>query len=94
MGLAVLPSRLKGEMEQLADYIVNGKDLRSNEALAKHADWVEAFSKNYDHIDSANINEILQQEIGKVFCEVLECAGVYKNTDEGMEAFLRFVNSL
>ena len=94
MGLAVLPSRLKGEMEQLADYIVNGKDLRSNEALAKHADWVEAFSKNYDHIDSANINEILQQEIGKVFCEVLECAGVYKNTDEGMAAFLRFVNNL
>ena len=94
MGLAVLPSRLKGEMEQLADYIVNGKDLRSNEALEKHADWVETFSKNYEHIDSANINEILQQEIGKVFCEVLECAGVYKNTDEGMEAFLRFVNSL
>lgn len=94
MGLAVLPSRLKGELEQLADYIVNGKDLRSNEALAKHADWVEAFSKNYDHIDSANINEILQQEIGKVFCEVLECAGVYKNTDEGMAAFLRFVNNL
>ena len=94
MGLAVLPSRLKGEMEQLADYIVNGKELRSNEALAKHADWVEAFSKNYDHIDSANINEILQQEIGKVFCEVLECAGVYKNTDEGMAAFLRFVNNL
>ena len=94
MGLAVLPSRLKKEMEQLAEYIVNGKDLRSNEALAKHADWVEAFSKDYDHIDSANINEILQQEIGKVFCEVLECAGVYKNTDEGMEAFLRFVNSL
>ena len=94
MGLAVLPSRLKGEMEQLADYIVNGKDLRSNEALEKHADWVETFSKNYEHIDSANINEILQQEIGKVFCQVLECAGVYKNTEEGLAAFMRFVNTL
>jgi len=91
MGLAVLPSRLKSEMEQLADYIVNGKDLRSNEALEKHADWVDDFSKNYDRIDSSNVNEILQQEIGKVFCEVLECAGVYKNTKEGMDAFLRFV---
>lgn len=94
MGLAVLPSRLKQEMEQLADYIVNKKDIRSNEALEKHADWVEQFTKNYDVIDASNVNEILQQEIGKVFCEVLECAGVYKNTPEGMEAFLRFVNTL
>ena len=94
MGLAVLPSRLKNEMEQLADYIVNGKDLRKDEALEKHADWVEAFSKNYDKIDSSNVDEILRQEIGKVFCEVLECAGVYKNTAEGLDAFMRFVNSL
>ena len=94
MGLAVLPSRLKTEMEELADYIVNGKDLRSNEALEKHADWVESFSKKYDHIDAQNVNEVLQQEIGKVFCEVLECAGVYKNTKEGMDAFIRFVNTL
>ncbi len=94
MGLAVLPGRLKGEMEQLADYIVNGKDLRSDEALEKHADWVEEFSKNYDKIDESNVNEILQQEIGKVFCEVLECAGVYKNSSEGMEAFMRFIAAL
>lgn len=94
MGLAVLPSRLKGEMEQLADYIVSGKDLRSNPELEKHADWVDEFSKNYDSIDSSNVNKILQQEVGKVFCEVLKCAGVYKCTDEGMEAFLRFVNTL
>lgn len=94
MGLAVLPSRLKNEMEQLADYIVNGKDLRSNETLEKHADWVDEFKKNYDKIDASNVNGILEQEIGKVFCEVLECAGVYKCTDEGMEAFLRFINTL
>ena len=94
MGLAVLPSRLKKEMEELADYIVNGKDIRSNEELEKHADWVENFSKNYNKIDATNVNEIIQQEIGKVFCEVLECAGVYKNSEEGMEAFLRFVNAL
>ena len=94
MGLAVLPSRLKGEMEQLADYIVSGKDLRSNADLEKHADWVDEFKGNYDKIDSTNVNEILQQEIGKVFCEVLECAGVYKCTDEGLAAFMRFVNTL
>ena len=94
MGLAVLPSRLKGEIEQLADYIVAGKDIRSNPELAKHADWVEEFSKNYPEINNDNINEILQQEIGKVFCKVLECAGVYKCTPEGLEAFMRFIATL
>ncbi len=94
MGLAVLPSRLKGEMEELSDYIVNKKDIRSNEVLCKHADWVEAFSKNYDVIDSSNVEKILQEEIGKVFCQVLECAGVFKCTEKGIEAFMRFVNTL
>lgn len=91
MGLAVLPSRLKTEMELLADYIVNNKDIRSNEELSKHADWVEEFTPNYDHIDGQNVNTILQAEIGKVFCQVLECAGVFKSTPEGMDAFNRFI---
>ncbi len=94
MGLAVLPSRLKQEMEQLADYIVNGKDIRSNENLEKHADWVDKFTQNYDTIDESNVNDVLQQEIGKVFCQVLECAGVFKCTDEGMDSFMRFVDTL
>ena len=81
-------------MEQLADYIVNDKDIRSNETLEKHADWVEEFKGNYDRIDSTNVNDILQQEIGKVFCEVLECAGVYKCNEEGITAFMRFINTL
>ena len=91
MGLAVLPSRLKTEMELLADYIVNNKDIRSNEEISKHADWVEEFTKNYDHIDGQNVNTILQAEIGKIFCQVLECAGVFKSTPEGMDAFNRFI---
>ena len=91
MGLAVLPSRLKTEMELLADYIVNDKDIRSNEEISKHAEWVEEFTPNYDHIDGQNVNTILQAEIGKVFCQVLECAGVFKSTPEGMDAFNRFI---
>ncbi len=94
MGLAVLPSRLKGEMEQLADFIVLGKDLRSDENLAKHADWVDEFKKDYDDINADNVQGILQEEIGKVFCQVLECAGVYKCNDQGMEAFMRFIAAL
>ena len=94
MGLAVLPARLKGEMELLADYILNGKDIRSNEVLEKHADWVEEFLPSYDNVNKDNINDILQAEIGKVFCQVLEDAGVFKCTPEGLEEFQRFIDIL
>ena len=83
MGLAVLPARLKGEMELLKDYILTGKDIRSNEQIAKHADWVDEFLPNYTSITEENVEEILQQEVGKVFCEVLEDAGVYKCNEKG-----------
>ncbi|MGN0383046.1 MAG: UDP-glucose--hexose-1-phosphate uridylyltransferase [Eubacterium sp.] len=94
MGLAVLPARLKGEMEELANYIVEGKDISANEVLAKHNAWVNEFKPKYNHIDADNVNEILQKEIGIVFAKVLEHAGVYKRTEEGKKAFARFINSL
>ena len=94
MGLAVLPSRLKAEMELLKEYILTGKDLSSNEDLAKHADWAGEFTKKYDHINSENIDRIIQDEIGIVFTQVLECAGVYKQTEEGLNAFRRFIKTL
>lgn len=94
MGLAVLPARLKGEMELLRQYILEGKDIRSNEQIAKHADWADEFLPAYTNISADNINHILEQEIGKVFCQVLEDAGVYKNTEEGRKAFRRFLETL
>ena len=94
MGLAVLPSRLKGEMQTLADYIVNKKDIRSNESISKHADWVDEFLPKYNDITSENVMNILESEIGKVFVKVLEDAGVYKCTPEGREAFGRFLKTL
>lgn len=94
MGLAVLPARLKGEMELLKEYILEGKDIRSNESIEKHADWVEEFLPAYKDINAENIEEILQKEVGKVFCQVLEDAGVYKYTPEGLEAFHRFIAML
>ena len=94
MGLAVLPARLKNEMEQLKEAILSGADLRAGEALEKHADWVEEFMSKYDEIDASNIDAIIEQEIGLVFAEVLEDAGVYKRTVEGQNAFDRFVKSL
>ena len=94
MGLAVLPSRLKEEMEILEDYLVNGKDIRSNEKIEKHADWVEEFAPKYDHIDASNVDEIVKKEIGIVFSKVLEHAGVFKRDEKGREAFDRFIATL
>ena len=94
MGLAVLPARLKGEMELLREYILEGKDIRGNEQIAKHADWVDEFLPSYSDVSKENIGHILEQEVGKVFCQVLEDAGVYKNTEEGKKAFRRFIEIL
>ncbi|MBR5509330.1 MAG: UDP-glucose--hexose-1-phosphate uridylyltransferase [Lachnospiraceae bacterium] len=94
MGLAVLPARLKDEMALLEKYILDGKDIASNETLAKHADWVAKFLPNYASVTAENITSILQQEIGKVFVKVLEDAGVYKCTKEGRDAFLKFIKTL
>ncbi len=94
MGLAVLPARLKGEMERLKEAMLAGRDLRGDEALAKHADWVDEFKGKYDSIDSSNIDEIVEKEIGLVFMQVLADSGVYKRTPQGQEAFDRFIASL
>lgn len=94
MGLAVLPSRLKEEMEILGEYIVDKKDIRKNEKIEKHADWVERFLPEYENITKENVDEILKAEIGKVFVGVLEDAGVYKCTEEGRAAFKRFIQIL
>lgn len=94
MGLAVLPSRLKKEMESLADCLVSGKDVSSVGGLEKHADWVKDFLPKYAEITQENVWDILKEEIGEVFVKVLEDAGVYKCTEEGRKAFERFINTL
>lgn len=94
MGLAVLPARLKEEMEILAEYLVEGKDIKSNEKIEKHADWVETFLGKYDTITNDNVMDILEQEVGIVFTHVLEDAGVFKCTPEGREAFKKFIATL
>ena len=91
MGLAVLPSRLKKELTDLAKAIVTDKDIAADEILSKHAPWVAVLKKQYTFTEE-NALEIILQETGKVFAAVLEDAGVYKNTEEGRAAFLRFVD--
>ena len=93
MGLAVLPSRLKNELNGVAQALVRGDDLRSDETLAKHADWAEELKTRYT-FTAENAEEILRREVGAVFAQVLEHAGVFKCTPEGREAFLRFIHSV
>lgn len=94
MGLAVLPARLKDEMSLLAEAILKGENLRKDEILEKHADWVDEFKPAYPIFNQENIMDILQKEIGLVFMKVLEHAGVYKCTQEGRQAFERFLLTL
>ena len=101
MGLAVLPARLKDEMAALEQALLDGASIRSDELLSKHADWVEEFLPKYGftpgsslegEITREKLHEVIQTEIGLVFMEVLKDSGVYKCTDEGRAAFMRFVD--
>ena len=91
MGLAVLPSRLKNEIEQLCDAVLNGKNISDIEDIAKHAEWFGEFKNNYK-FTKENVRSIIESEIGKTFVKVLEDAGVYKRTADGKAAFERFVD--
>jgi UDPglucose--hexose-1-phosphate uridylyltransferase len=94
MGLAVLPARLKDELEHLKDAMVAGRDISSDEELGKHAAWVEELKTKYPAFTRENIDRIIEDEVGLVFSKVLEHAGVYKRTEEGQQAFLRFADAV
>ena len=94
MGLAILPGRLKKEMADLKTALLNGENLRENAELAKHADWAEEFMSRHPEFNSENAEEIIQYEIGQVFAQVLECAGVYKCTEEGRKHLKKFLTEV
>ena len=89
MGLAVLPARLKGELQRLEEAILAGAPLTGE--LEKHAPWVEELKTRYT-FTAENTTAILREEVGQVFAKVLEHAGVYARTPEGQAAFQRFVD--
>ncbi len=90
MGLAVLPARLKNELEHLKGALLEGRDITHDAELSKHADWAEELRRKYGQFNPGDIDEIIQKEVGLVFCRVLEQAGVFKRTEEGQAAFDRF----
>ncbi len=95
MGLAVLPSRLKAEMERLAELLVGGGDVASDPMCAKHAAWVDGFSGNHPHPnDRDKAMDILRAEIGSTFVGVLQDAGVFADSTDGRAAFVRFAEHI
>ena len=94
MGLAVLPARLKDELEHLKAAILEGRDISEDEELSKHSDWVEELKEKYGSFQSSTIDKVIEDEVGIIFMKVLEHAGVYKRTPEGREAFQRFIESV
>ena len=93
MGLAVLPSRLKEEINVLADAMVNGKDITADERIAKHAEWAAEIMQN-NEITADNCVDILKAEIGKVFTAILEQCGVYERNETGKAQFIKFAESV
>lgn len=91
MGLAILPPRLKEEVEQVAAYLV-GKDVS---VADYHQAWADELKDSHpDLTDKDQALEIVQESVGKIFARVLEDAGVYKQTEEGQAAFMRFVEKV
>ena len=94
MGLAVLPARLATELEDVKTALLNGADLRDDPSTLSHADWAEEILKNHPELDEDNAMDIIKEEVGKVFEEVLCDAGVFKRDQKGQEAFKAFIASL
>lgn len=100
MGLAVLPGRLKDELEQIAA-LLSGGDAQAAAGLAadashplhKHAAWIgELIASSGGAALSADAAaEALRREVGAKFARVLTDAGVYKLDAAGRAGFRRFL---
>lgn len=112
MGLAILPARLREELSDITDMIIecmndiadDGKavemicqKLAADEKLHVHEAWIRKILPKDLRVlrkrassDSSEVIRYIKQETGMVFSHVLENAGVYKQTPEGLEGFLRF----
>ena len=87
MGLAILPSRLKTELEEVEKYLLG----ISNSIADYHLTWANELRENYSLITEQEVSKIVQYEVGQVFARVLEDAGVYKYDEKGREAFMKFI---
>ena len=95
LGLAILPARLKSEMEQIRAELLRGTaDIAGIADIEKHAAWYSSVRAAHTAVTEGNVDGILRDEIGKVFLEVLTHAGVFKRDAAGMAAFDRWIESI
>ena len=95
LGLAILPARLKSEMEQVRTELLKGtEDISGIADIEKHADWYRSVRASHPAVTEADADEILRDEIGAVFLQVLTHAGVFKRDAAGMAAFDRWIDSI
>ena len=94
MGLAVLPARLKTELEEVKQCLLSGTDVATVESIASHGTWANELVAKYNTFDKETIDAVIEKEVGLVFVQVLEHAGVYKRNQEGKQAFLKFVETV
>ena len=95
MGLAILPPRLlteTGLLEQALKDPAQAQEIMARPEMEKHQAW-------YEELKAAGAGEgdtqrAIQESIGVIFGKILGNAGVYKDTEEGREAFRRFCSSL
>ena len=89
MGRAILPGRLKKELEEVKKYLLD----ENNEIAESHLAWAQEIKANHQ-ITSENVDSILQQALVEVFDQVLECAGVFKNNENGEAGWQKFTEAL
>ena len=105
MGLAVLPARLRQEIDQMEDFVLQGKEIEEVPELKKHGPWLKEILDRHPEYkkeavlqgsaaSEAQFDRILKEEIGQVFVRVLEHCGVFKEDEEGGKAFDRFIDEV
>ncbi|MNO29360.1 Galactose-1-phosphate uridylyltransferase [compost metagenome] len=101
MGLAILPGRLKEELDAIAGILAGDTVLleavqsQADHALAQHASWIQELAARFGTaMEREEAVKAVQNEVGIKFTHILEHAGVYKRTPKGQTAFRRFAHSL
>lgn len=90
MGLAVLPPRLKPELNQMKKYLLG----ESDQVEAYHKEWADEIKAESMDLSKETVDKIVEDELAKKFVRVLEDAGVYKTDEDAQTAFKRFINQL
>ena len=92
MGLAVLPGRLKTELEEIKNILINNLDIP--ESLNIHSEWIEFLRNKYVKFESESVDDLLKEEVAIKFNRCLIDAGVFKQTEKGLKGFIKFVENI